>query len=207
MARRFYLVTRDLHLYAGLLLSPFILVFAVSVFYLVHFRPPSAPAGPPRVVTGVLIPANLEQLAGRDLAAALRGLLDRLGVAGEINFVQWIAKERRLVIPVMLPGYETTVDLNLEQRTASVSQRRTGTVDALIHLHKMPGPHNASMRGNSSYMRLWRVLADATTYGVLFLTLSGVYLWAVLRGERQIGGILLLAGAVTFAGLVYALTY
>ena len=34
--RRFYLVTRDLHLYVGLFLSPFVLVFAVSVFYLVH---------------------------------------------------------------------------------------------------------------------------------------------------------------------------
>ena len=34
--RRFYLVTRDLHLYFGLFLSPFILAFCVSVFYLVH---------------------------------------------------------------------------------------------------------------------------------------------------------------------------
>jgi hypothetical protein len=34
--RRLYLITRDLHLYFGLFLSPFILVFSVSVFYLVH---------------------------------------------------------------------------------------------------------------------------------------------------------------------------
>ena len=34
--RRFYLTTRDLHLYVGLFVSPFVLVFSVSVFYLVH---------------------------------------------------------------------------------------------------------------------------------------------------------------------------
>ena len=31
MGKRFYLVTRDLHLYLGLFISPFVLVFAISV--------------------------------------------------------------------------------------------------------------------------------------------------------------------------------
>jgi hypothetical protein len=31
-AKRFYPITRDLHLYLGLFFSPFILVFALSVF-------------------------------------------------------------------------------------------------------------------------------------------------------------------------------
>ena len=34
--RRFYVVTKDLHLYFGLFISPFVLLFAVSVFFLVH---------------------------------------------------------------------------------------------------------------------------------------------------------------------------
>ena len=207
MVKRFYIVTRDLHLYAGLFLSPFLLVYAISVVYVAHFRVTAEAAGPPRIASGLPVPPNLEQLTGRDQVIAVRNLLDRVGVAGEINFIRRIAKEHRLVIPVMLPGWETTVDLNVENRTASISRQRTGMVDALIHLHKMPGPHNASIRGNSTYMRLWRGLADSTTYGLLFLTLSGVYLWAVLRAERRIGGILLSLGAVTFFGLVYAITH
>ena len=107
----------------------------------------------------------------------------------------------------MLPGLETTVDLNTEKQTASVTERRTGTVDALIHLHKMPGPHNAMVRGNSTYMKVWRALADATTYGLLFLTLSGIYLWAVLRSERRVGLTLISLGAVSFLGLVYAIIH
>ena len=90
--RRLYLVTRDLHLYIGLFLSPFVLVFAVSVVYLGHGLAP----------------------------------------------------------------------------------------------------------------RAWRILADATAYLLLVITVSGIYLWVALRAERRVGVILLLAGAITFWGLVYA---
>jgi hypothetical protein len=46
--------------------------------------------------------------------------------------------------------------------------------------------------------------ADGTAYVLLFITISGVYLWVALRAERRIGWTLLFAGAATFAGLVYA---
>src|SRR5262245_26447874 len=45
MSRPVYRVIRDLHLYSGLFISPFILVFAVSVFFLVHRLSPSAAVG------------------------------------------------------------------------------------------------------------------------------------------------------------------
>ena len=52
----------------------------------------------------------------------------------------------------------------------------------------------------------WRVLADATAYLMLFLTVSGIYLWVALKTERRVGLVLMLAGAITFWGLVYAVT-
>jgi hypothetical protein len=86
-----------------------------------------------------------------------------------------------------------------------VTSRDQSLGDALVYLHKMPGPHNVDVRGNSRIMRLWRVLADATVYLLLFITLSGIYLWTALRAERRIGLLLILAGAVTFWGLVYVI--
>lgn len=55
-------------------------------------------------------------------------------------------------------------------------------------------------------MRAWRILADATAYLLLFLTLSSVYLWTALKAERRLGLVLISAGAVSFFGLVYAIT-
>jgi hypothetical protein len=206
MSKRFYVVIRDLHLYLGLFISPFVVLFALSVFFLVHaWAPPGAQPDVSPAIQHAEIPAALDQSTGREQIAIARPLLDRLGVQGEVSFIRRIPKEHLISIHVAIPGRETTVDLNTEAHTAAISRNRTGLVDAIIYLHKMPGPHNAAIRGNSFFMNAWRWLADVTVYLVLFLTISGVYLWAVLRAERRIGLILLSAGAISFFGGVYAL--
>lgn len=205
--RRFYLVTRDLHLYVGLFLSPFVLVFAVSVFYLVHglaLRPSPGPSDPSRTVDNIDITPDVARLQGHARVDALRPVLEQLDVQGEIDFVRHVASERRLIVPVRLPGRDTVVTIAYEQRTASVTSRHHPLREAFVSLHKMPGPHNADVRGNSGLVRLWRIVADATAYLLLFITISGIYLWVALRAERRIGLLLLLAGAATFWGLVYA---
>ena len=52
---------------------------------------------------------------------------------------------------------------------------------------------------------MWSWLTDATVLLLLLVSLTGVYLWYVLRSERRVGIVLLVAGAFTFFGLVYAL--
>lgn len=206
--RRLYPIIRDLHLYFGLFISPLVLGFAVSVFFLVHaWIPGSSTAPVRRTASDLPIPTGVEFLTGRDQVGALRGVLDRLGAKGEVGVVRRIAKEHRLVIAVIIPGREVSVDLNLETRSAAVTERTTGIWSALTYLHKMPGQHLANLRGNWAYMRIWRWLADGTVYVVMFLTISGVYLWAVLRAERRIGLALIVAGAISFFGSLYALVH
>ena len=203
---RAYPVLRALHLYLGLFLSPFVVVFAVSVIFLVHaWTPGSGGAAQTRTVTDVAVPPGLEQLKARELVDAAHRVLAQLGVGGEIGFVRQIPREHRIVLPVSLPGRETTVDLNLEQRSARIAVRSTGMWDAMVFLHKMPGPHNVAIRGNAGFIQAWRWLADATVYLLLFVSASGVYLWVVLRGERRAGVALLVAGALSFGALTYAL--
>lgn len=205
--RRFYLLTRDLHLYLGLFVSPFILLFAISVFFLVHGLPGAAgpvPPDAPRTVTGVHLPPGVATLQGRARVDALRPVLDTLGVEGEVDFIRHVARQHRLVIPVRVPGRETTVTLDYEEGTAVVSSRAQPVGDALVYLHKTPGPHNVDVRGNAVFMRVWRALADATAYLLMFITVSGIYLWTSLRAERRIGIALLVAGACSFFGLAYA---
>jgi hypothetical protein len=206
--RRFYLVTRDLHLYTGLFLSPFILIFALSVVYLVHGlapRPAPGAADSPRTIANVDISSDIARLQGRARVDALRPVLEQLHVSGEIDFVRHVANEHKLIVPVRLPDRDTVVAIDYEQRTAMVTTRQYSMGQALVYLHKMPGPHNADVRGNSWPIRLWRIAADTTVYLVLFITISGIYLWVALRAERRIGLALLAAGAATFFGLVYVL--
>jgi len=209
MTGAFYRGVRAFHLYCGLFMSPFVLVFAISVFFLVLAWLPKAIPNPDRtrIVSDLTLPANLEQLSGRARIDALKPALNSAGVRGEVGWVQHLPKENRLIIPVTVPGRATTVTIDLAKRNASIEERSTGLADALVVLHKSPGPHLVGMRMNWFYMRVWYWLADSTVYLLCFITLSGIYLWYVLRSEHRIGLGLLVAGAISFFSIVYALVH
>ena len=75
MSKRFYRVTRDLHLYFGLFVSPFVLIFAVSVFILVHSLKSPFSANTAPIVAGLSLPADLETLSGRPRIEKLKPVL------------------------------------------------------------------------------------------------------------------------------------
>ena len=209
MKGRFYRLTRDLHLYLGLFSSPSVLVFAVSVFFLVHTWLPKigSNASTTRVVSGLAIPANLPSLSGRPLIEALKPVLEKAGVHGEVGFVQHLVKEEKLIVPVGVPGRETIVTINIANGDATIVTRESGLAGAMATLHRSPGEHAPAIRMNWFYMKAWRWLADTTAYLILFISISGIYLWYVLRAERRVGFILLCAGALSFFGLAYALSH
>lgn len=209
MRGRCYRFIRDLHLYLGLFISPFVLVFAVSVFFIVHsWRPRLAPeTSTTRVVSAWPLPGDWQTLSGRPLIDALKPALEKAGVRGEVGFVQHMVKEEKLIIPVTIPGRETTVSISIASREATIVTRETGLADALVTLHKSPGQHGPAIRMNWFFMRAWRWMADATVYLVLFISVSGIYLWYVLRAERSVGYVLLFAGALSFFGMAYALSH
>lgn len=202
--KRLYLWARDLHLYVGLFISPFVLVFAISTIYLNHaWRAPSGPEpGAPKSPT----PVPIQIPDGMGSLEQAKGILRQLNVTGEVEFIRHLAKEERLRIPVMKPGELTEIDVDLRAKTATIMRRDQGLSGAMIYLHRMPGPHLAKLRGNWAPMRLWRMLTDASVYGVLFLTLSGLYLWLVMKAERKIGLVLLAAGVSSLVFLLLALT-
>ncbi|MHB8523726.1 MAG: PepSY-associated TM helix domain-containing protein [Limisphaerales bacterium] len=209
MSGRVYRLTRDLHLYLGLFISPFVLVFSISVFFLVHSWLPrlASETSTTRVVSALPLPGDLQRLSGRPLIDALKPALEKADVRGEVGFVRHLVKEEKLIIPVTIPGRETTVSISIASREATVVTRERGLADALVTLHKSPGQHGPDIRMNWFYMKAWRWMADATVYLILFISVSGIYLWYVLRAERTVGWILLFAGALSFFGMAYALSH
>ena len=209
MRVRFYRVIRDLHLYLGLFSSPFVLVFAISVFFLVHAWLPKigSETSTTRLVSALPLPVNLQGLSGRPLIDALKATLEKADVNGEVGFVRHMVKEEKLTIPVTIPGRQTIVTINIASREATIVTRETGLADALVTLHKSPGQHGPNIRMNWFYMRAWRWMADATAYLILFISVSGIYLCYVLRAERSVGFILLFAGALSFFLMAYALIH
>ena len=208
MNKRLYPILRDLHLYFGLFVSPFVLVFAFSTFFLAHaWLPKASPVVNGRVVMNLVLDPGLQQLSGRPLIDALRPTLDAVGVQGEVGWLQHLASEKRYIVPVSVPGRITTVVLDLKKRQAAIEERNTGLADGIVMLHKSPGPHLVGMRMNWPLMRVWWWLSDAAVYLLLFTTASGIYMWYVLRSDRKPGFAVLIAGVASFLSIVYALIY
>ena len=198
----------DLHLYLGLFSTPFVLLFAGSVFFLVHAWLPQlgSATSSARAVSTLAVPAELRTLSGRPLIDALKPVLGRAGIQGEIGFIRRPNSEE-LIIPITIPGREMTVDLKLSNGEATIVTRELGLAGAMATLHRSPGEHAPAIRMNWIFMAAWRWLADATAYMVLLISASGLYLWYVLRAERQVGFVLLVSGGISLIGLAYALSH
>ena len=178
---------RDLHLYFGLFISPFVLLFAASVFYLNHAK--LVLGAPPHAETyqNLRIPEGFDRLEGREAIDRARQILPQVEVAGEIGFLRYVATDRHLTFPVLRAGLETTVDVDLDAGSATVTRRPMSVWESLAYLHKMPGPHNVAIRGNWAGTHVWRWFADATIYLLLFISVSGIYLWWAITTERRMG--------------------
>ncbi len=195
----------DLHLYFGLFVSPFVLLFAVSVFYLNHGKLRQGTPPPAETFQNLNIPDGFDRLKGREAIERARMILPQVGVSGEIGFLRYLANDRRLIFPVSTAGLESTIGVDLDARSATVTRRTMNLWESLSYLHKMPGPHNVAIRGNWVGIEVWRWFADATIYLLLFISISGIYLWWAIKAERRIGFTLLGAGMVTFFALVYGI--
>lgn len=200
MATPLYRWTRNLHLYAGLFAGPFVLVFACSAILLNHAYLPwkaKADKAEPRTV-----PVSVQNSDNAlDVAREVRR---QIGVSGEIGFVNRARGGSRISFPIETPTRTTSVRVDLNASVATIEHKDHGVWEASIYLHRMPGPHNANIRGNWVITKLWGWFADATVYLVLFLTASGVYLWTALKADRRAGLMFLGAGMLSFIAIFVA---
>lgn len=190
---------RWLHLYAGLFLSPFMVVFALSAIYLNHPGMSAKPAEPTRREATIQMP---EGLKGLDLA---KDVMRQTGVQGEVEFFPPDSAGPRISVPVVTPSHKITINANLSEKKATISERPTTFAERVNYLHKFPGPHLVGFRGNWVFTRMWGIFADGTVYLILFVTLTGIYIWFLVRSERVRGLAFFAAGCICFAAVLFAL--
>ena len=186
--------TRALHLYFGLFISPFILVYSISTLFLNHSIRARPTDGEPKV-----FPITVG--ADREGMPLVNSVLGQLGFSGEI-LGRGIIRNGGTTIRVVRPGAVKIVTIDLEKQEAAIVERSTGLLGALTFLHFNPGLHKPP---NWTITKLWGWLADSVVYLTLFLTASGFYLWLLMRSERKAGLIALGTGVLTFVLLLVPL--
>ena len=206
--KKFYQIIKDLHFYIGLFISPFILVFAISALVLNHdfvdwqdnwqdwyFSVNE------KVDETYRIDIPTPDKSNIDFA---RDIQKQVNISGEIAGV--FRDSIQIYIPVTKPGHRVSIRADLVAGLAYIHSEKTNIWKKMIWLHKMPGPHNANIRGNWIYTKIWKSLVDISVIFLLFSSITGITLWYYLKSERIIGLIALLIGFLSIASLVIGLT-
>lgn len=106
-----------------------------------------------------------------------RAIIEKLNIKGEVDFIS--KNDSSFSFPVNKPGLKTYIKVNTKNDSISITSTSEGSLRAMTYLHSTPGPHNVKVRGNSSFMKVWSVLADVVVYLLLFLTANGIFLWYI----------------------------
>src|SRR4051812_17162242 len=196
--KKYYASVRTLHLYAGLFISPFVLIFSISV---IVFNHPGLinRLNPVRPLAEVRTKLDRIPFDSSDLRTA-KAIIHKLNIKGEIDFIS--KNDSSISFPVNKPGLRTYIKVNTKNDSVLVTRKYEGPLRATTYLHSMPGQHNEKLRGDSAFIKTWRVLADGIVYFLLFLTASGIFLWYVLKAERIIGFYSLAFGLLFFIGVL-----
>lgn len=196
--KQYYPLLRSLHLYSGLFISPFVLIFSISVFVFNH----------PQVISSLSPVEPMDEVKTKldkipydttDLLTA-RAIIQKLGIKGEVDFIN--QNSDRITFPVKKPGLVTYITVDKHNDSVLIRKQQEGAYRAMAFLHSMPGQHNQKIRGNSGFMKAWRIFADGVVYLLLFLTISGVFLWHFLKVERNLGYFSITLGVALFVILL-----
>ncbi|UFH57747.1 PepSY domain-containing protein [Spirosoma sp. KNUC1025] len=196
--KQYYPLIRALHLFTGLFISPFVIIFCLSVLAFNHVKLLNS------LMPVKLLPIERTKLdrIPRDTSDLLtaKAIIQKLGITGEIDFIS--SNDNHISFPVIKPGLRTKIDVDTRTDSVTITRQEEGWVRATSYLHSMPGQHNARLRGNSVFLTIWKVMADSVVYLLLWLTVSGVLLWWCLKVERPIGITAIVLGVLLFSGLL-----
>ena len=205
--KKYYKINKDIHLYSGLFISPFIIIFSISAIILNHdfidwqenwedwsF---SVDNNVDESIKFHLQDANIKKI---DYA---KNIIKQLNIKGEISNI--FGDSVIMYIPVTKPGYRISIKANLISGTANIHSEKVNFWKKLIWLHKMPGPHNVNIRGNWMFTKFWSSVVDLSVVCLFLSSITGIILWYRLKNERTLGLIALSIGILSIVSLVIGL--
>jgi hypothetical protein len=182
-----YHAVRKVHLYCGLVILAFLMMYFVSGYMMVHRPWFVSPPPAPTTQTAELDPGAAALPAGQ-LAAEVR---KKVGLVGRVQFPQkqpadltrfWVNR----------PGRMVRVDVPAGGGVALITTQRVGLVGTLIMLHKVNGYDDQLL------FDAYALFCDLAGLSMIVFAISGVYLWWK-RVKRHGWGILCLTLSCVYA--------
>ena len=185
---------RRAHLYTGLFLLPWVIMFGVSTIPINHQSP--EPAQWTRLAERSFdapVPASSDNL--RPLG---REMMNAAGLEGgyyvyRVNPRQVQAGHPRFLAPLRISYFPEERRLVVEQRPFSLRPFLSG-------MHTRGGYDMGGF-----WDSVWALFVDAVSIGLILWIASGIYMWWGLPSTRRWGWIALAGGAICFAVIIATL--
>lgn len=198
----FQYLNRRIHLYLGLILSPWILLYAVSSIPFSHGRffddldkaknqPNWTKAA--EIAFDAAVPSDKAGL--RELGRAMMRAAGRQGAFGAYR-----QGEKQVNVYHHSVWRSTQIKYFIEERRLVVEDKRFRWDHMLTGFHAKGGFEQDSLLHDS-----WGVVIDIACLGLILWVASGIYMWLPMRGLRRSGLVALAAGAASFALFVWLL--
>lgn len=192
---------RTLHLYTGLFLAPWMMVYAVSAFCLnhgpwfterLHLAPKWEVAREMDFTPDAGFPQVPEEQA--------KAILKHLGLEGPHNITGDPTAGQLIIFRLCAAGHYRITWQRQRSRLLVERQRPFSFysfVNAMHFQHGYTQPYFAHLT--------WAIIVDVIAISTVIWVISGIYLWARRPRERLLGAICLAGGILLFVGLAILL--
>lgn len=193
-------VLRWIHLYTGLFLLPWILVYGISAFCLNHNRWFIEKLNIRPIHWEVerqvdFTPGHEFPAEPKDQADAI---LKFLGLDGAHNVMIGQSNANQLMINRMCATGNYRITWRKHNSVLVVAKQKSFSLYRLIHFLHFRGGYGQPYFANIA----WAVIVDAVAISMWLWVVSGVYLWWRRTRKLTLGVACLVAGVVSFVGLV-----
>jgi len=181
---------RNLHLWIGLAITPYLLMYGISALQMAH-------PNWIEVTHETTLSTREIELSQGVPAQIARTAQSRLELRGSMSRVRETAEG--LEFRVSRPGSQSDVQIDPATGRANIETRRSDLGGFLNQVHVLSGWHEHMPSG------LLALALLGVSMAMLFLGVTGVYLWFKLLAERRLGWIVLAVGAAYSLTLVVAI--
>lgn len=195
--KRFDLINRRIHLYLGLFLAPWLLMYGISSFLISHhawFRSDQAPEWQPVFERGYqrAVPD------GADLREVAHEVLKDCGLEG----AYWVQRPRPEEIRInrFRLWDETRVTYSIKEQRLRAERQRLRWDQVILRMHFRGGFQQPGFWND-----FWAILVDVACIGILAWVGSGLVMWWRVQRLRWWGALTLGGGMLGFTLLLWRL--
>jgi hypothetical protein len=194
-------VLRQTHMYLGLFLAPWLLMYALSTIVMNHRAAFREHYGGSLVqwVKEKEETATFQFSAGAPAQFMAQQILERLGLSGNSN-ANLTKDGKRLTINRTDPVAPRRITYMPEENRLLVERQQFRVEPFLESLHRRRG-----YQSNFLLDDLWGFTVDLAIVGMLFWVASGLWMWWELKVTRRLGAVFALGGLAVFCLYLFSI--